>query len=130
MNTPAPTAAPQIARAVAAFERERTGHPPQWVGVVLRGETLVVTLHGTLSPAERALAGSPEGATRVREFHRQLFATCSGPLREAIERLTGVGVREATAEVEPTTGTMVQVFQLAGGLPADNWSGAEPGAEP
>jgi hypothetical protein len=52
-------------------------------------------------------------------------------LREELKRITGVDVREATAEVETTTGTvvqvfttgtMVQVFQLAHSLPADSWS--------
>jgi uncharacterized protein YbcI len=120
------TTARQIARAAVAFERERAGHPPQSVAVVLGGETVVVTLHGALSPAEKALAKSPEGAARLREFHRQLFAACSGPLREQIRRITAAEVREATAEVEPTTDTMVQVFLLAHGIPADAWSGAEP----
>ena len=33
--------------------------------------------------------------------------------RQAIERITGVSVREAAAEVEPATGTVVQVFTTA-----------------
>jgi hypothetical protein len=46
----------------------------------------------------------------VQEFHRQLFLSSCGPLRQEIERITGVAVREAAAEVEPATGTVVQVF--------------------
>jgi hypothetical protein len=30
-------------------------------------------LYGALSPAEQAMAQNPEGAAKVREFHRQLF---------------------------------------------------------
>jgi hypothetical protein len=72
----------------------------------------------------------------VQEFHRQLFGSSSHPLRQEIERLTGVEVREASAEVEPAsgtvvkvfaTGTVVQVFLLARGVPADNWNGGGPG---
>ena len=127
-----PSVAQQIARAAVASQQQRTGHDPQSVAVVLSGDTLLVTLHGALSPAEAALAQSPEGAAQVQEFHRQLFATSADDLRQEIRRITGVEVREATAEVESTTGTvlqvfrtgtMVQVFLLAQGVPAGSWSG-------
>ncbi len=132
MNQSNPTTAQQIGRAAIAFEQLRTGHVPRSVGVVLGEDTLVITLHGALSPAERALAKSSVGAAQVQEFHRQLFNDSSEALRQEIKRITGVEVREATVEVEPatgtmlqvfTTGTMVQVFLLAQGVPADNWSG-------
>jgi uncharacterized protein YbcI len=125
--------AQQIARAAIAFERQRTGHTPKSVTVVLSENTLVITLHGALSPAERALAQSPDGAAQVQEFHRQLFNDSADALRQEIKRITGVAVREATAEVEPTTGavlkafttgTVVQVFLLASNVPADTWSGS------
>src|SRR5262249_17888708 len=67
------TMAQQVADAAGAFERRRTGHVPESVAVVLGEETLVITLHGALSPAERALARTPEGAAQLQEFHRQLF---------------------------------------------------------
>lgn len=89
-----------------------------------------------MSPAERALARSPAGALQVQEFHRQLFTNTCDTLRQEIKRITGVEVREATSEVETTTGTvvhaftngsMVQVFLLAHGLPANTWNGNGPG---
>ena len=129
------TMAQQIAQAASAFERRRTGHAPQRVTVVLSGDTLVITLHGALSPAEKALAQSPAGAAQVQEFHRQLFANSSDTLRQEIQRIFGVEVREATAEVETaigtvvqvfTTGTVVQVYLLARSVSAGTWSGSEP----
>jgi uncharacterized protein YbcI len=132
MNVCDSTMAQQIAQAAHAFESQRSGHAPHSVTVVLSGDTLVVTLHGALTPAEKALAGSPEGAAQVQDFHRQLFASASEPLRQEITRITGVEVREAAAEVETATGTvvhvfttgaLVQVFLLAGHVPADTWSG-------
>ena len=68
-----PTMAQQIAQAAIAFQQQRTGHEPKSVAVVLSEDTLVITLHGALSPAEKALAQSPAGAAQVQEFHRQLF---------------------------------------------------------
>ncbi len=133
MLKPDSTLAQQIAEAAIAFELRRTGHLPASATVVVSEDTLVVTLHGSLSPAEKDLARTPEGAARVQEFHRQLFTSTSEPLRKEIRRITGVEVREATAEVETTTGTvvqaftsgtMVQVFLLARRLPAETWSGS------
>jgi uncharacterized protein YbcI len=103
------------------------------VTVVLSEDTLVITLHDALSPAEKALAKSPAGAAQIADFHRQLFASSSDSLRQEIMRITGVEVREAKAEVETmtgavmqvfATGTVVQVFQLARRVPADTWSGS------
>ncbi len=132
METSDSTVAYQIAQAAIAFEEQHTGHVPKAVTVVLGEETLVITLHGALSPAEQALAQDPAGAAQVQEFHKQLFTNASEPLRQEIKRITGVEVREAAAEVEPssgtvvkvfTTGTKVQVFLLARGVAADSWSG-------
>ena len=134
-----PTMARQIAQAASAFELQTTGHLPKSVTVVLSDNTLVITLHGALSPAEQALAASPTGAAQVQEFHKQLFVTASDTLRQEIKRITGAEVREAAAEVEPTTGTVVRVFTtgtlvhvflLARSVPAGSWSGSEPGDPP
>jgi len=53
MDMPIWTAARRIARAANAFEEQRTGRSPQSVTVVLSEDTLVITLHGMLSPAEK-----------------------------------------------------------------------------
>jgi uncharacterized protein YbcI len=127
--------AQQVAQAAIDFQQRRTGRAPGTVTVVLSGETLVVTLHDALSPAEMALAKNPEGAAQVQEFHRQLFISSAEPLRQEIKRITGVNVREAAAEVEASTGTvvhaftsgaMVQVFLLARSISAETWSNHRP----
>jgi Na+-translocating membrane potential-generating system MpsC-like protein len=79
---------------------------------------------------EKALTNSPAGAAPVQEFHRQLFNNSAAALPQEIKRITGVEVREATAEVEPTTGTVVQVYRLASSVAADTWSGKGSGNRP
>jgi len=125
------TRAQQIARAARVFEQHRTGQAPESVNVVLNEDTLVITLHGALSPAEKILAKTPEGAAQVREYHRWLFDSSSAALRQEIKRITGVEVREASVEVETTSGAVmqtltsgavVQVFLLARRVAADAWS--------
>ena len=139
MDPPERTPAQRIAAAAAEYERRRTGRKPHSVTVVLSGETLVVTLHGALSPAERALAVTPTGAAELQAYRRGLFDTSAAAFRQEIKDITGVEVREAAAEVEPTTGTVVtvfttgtvvQVFLLANGVPTDTWYGGGPGGQP
>ena len=126
------TVAQQVAQAASAFEQRLTGRAPRSVTVVLGQETLVITLHGVLSPAEQVLAQSPAGAVQVQELHQQLFTASLDWLENEIQRITGVAVREAHAEADTrsgtvvrvfTTGTVVQVFLLAGSVPADTWRG-------
>jgi uncharacterized protein YbcI len=104
------TLAQQIAEVASALQQQRTGHAPKAVTVVLSEDTLVVTLHEALTPAEKALAKTPAGAAQVQEFHRQLFAIASDSMRQEIKRITGRDVREAAAEVETATGTVVHAF--------------------
>lgn len=136
MKSTTSTTAQQIAQAAMASELKRTGHSPKSVTVVLTENTLVITLHGVLSEAEKAVAKDPVGAAKVQEFHKQLFLNSSEWLRQEIKRITGESVREATAEVETstgtvvqafTTGTMVQVFLLANSVPTQTWSGTDAG---
>jgi uncharacterized protein YbcI len=121
--------AQQIAQTAIAFEEQRLGRKPTSVTVVLGGDTLVITMHGVLSPAEKALAASPAGATQLQEFHQQLFKLSSDPLRQEIKRITGLEICEvandkAAAAVQVfSVGTVVQVFLLAGRLPAESWDG-------
>ena len=135
MSESGQTIAEQIAEAVTTFQQQTTGHAPKAVTVVLSEDTLVITLHEALSPAEKDLAKTPSGATQVQEFHRQLFMNSSKPLRDEIERITGMEVREAVAEIEPkegavvqafTSSAMVQVFRLANNVPKDSWTGRTP----
>jgi uncharacterized protein YbcI len=132
-GTTRPTIAERLARAASAFEQRLTGHAPKSVTVVLSGETLVITMHGALSPAERAMAQSPSGAAKVQELHREMFLNSADALRLQIKEITGVDVRELAAEIEPTTGTVVkaftsgtvvQVFLMAGDVPTETWSGS------
>ena len=138
METLKLTMSQQVARAASDFQKLRTGHAPKAVDAVLSGDTLVITMHGALSPAEKVLAASPAGAAQVQEYHRQLFTSSSEPLRQEIKRITGVEVRYAIAEIEPLTGAivyafasgnMVQVFQLSHKIPTDAWNKCGPGEQ-
>jgi uncharacterized protein YbcI len=137
MEQPDSSMAKQIAQAAIAFVQRRAGRAPSKVTAVVTNDTLVITLHGILSPAETDLAKNPAGAAQFEELHRKLFDESSEEFLSEIQRITGYSVREANAEIEPTsgtvvkmftTGTEVQVFRLAGQVPTDSWSGDATGA--
>ena len=111
----------ELAELAMAMQAERTGHTPKAVTVVASEETVVLTLHEALTPAEKILASTESGAAKVEQYHRALFAVSCDELRKEIQRLTGRKVREAAVVVEPatgaivhafTSGTVVQIFQL------------------
>jgi uncharacterized protein YbcI len=110
MNNTKTHIAQQLAHVASVLQQQRTGLAPKAVTAVLSEDTLVVTLHDALTPAEKALSQTPEGAAQVQEFHRQLFSSSSEFMRKEIKRITGREVREATAEVETATGTVVHAF--------------------
>lgn len=127
MNDSESIMAKQIAEVAIACQKERTGHAPASVTVVLSEETLVITMHDALTPAEKALALNANGAAQVQEFHRQLFLSSADSLRNEIKRITGRDVRETVAEVATgtvvhafTTGNVVQVFLLTEICPDEN----------
>ena len=72
-----PTMAEQIAQAAKAFQQQRTGHEPKSVSVVLSGDTLVVTLHGALSPPNRLWPKARKGLPRCRSFIGSYLETIS-----------------------------------------------------
>lgn len=128
MSTNRPTMAEQIGHAASAFEQVRTGHVPKSVTVVLTNDTLVITLRGILTHAERVLANTESGASWVREYHRQLFANSSNSLLDEIKRITGISATEPRV-IEGTLVSMfeldavVHVYVLAAAIPLEVWNG-------
>jgi uncharacterized protein YbcI len=110
MNETETNIAQQIAVVASRLQAQRTGHMPKAVSVVISADTLVITLHEALTPAEKALSKSAAGAAKVQDFHRQLFGNSTEEMRQDIKRITGRDVREAAAEIETATGTVVHAF--------------------
>lgn len=134
MNETEPNIAEQLAKAARDYQKRRSGHAPSAVTVILSHDTLVITLAGALTPAEKRMASNPEGRAKVQEFHRLLFADSSAEFREEIKRITGVQVRESIAEIESLTGTVVHaftsgtavhVYQLTDKMALSTWSSQE-----
>lgn len=98
----------QIARAAREFERGRTTESHEWVAIFLNEETVVIALHSALTNVEVTFVGSPAGCARVVADKRRLFAQTA--LHRKIESICGMGVRDTTVEIDPTTSSMVVLF--------------------
>lgn len=120
--------AKKLADVACQFEKHQTGRTPESATAVVVDRSLVITLHGMLSPEELELARTPDGAAQVVERHQQHFLTSCDALRQEIEAITGVPVKEATSKVATQTGTVVYVIQLATDVAASTWS--EPKSNP
>jgi Na+-translocating membrane potential-generating system MpsC-like protein len=92
MNMPGPTMAQQVALAARAFQEQRTGHVPEAVTVVLGEDTLVVTLHGALSPFRFVGTGEAAGST-----HTLVLAPQIHPLYIPAQQMRGPGLPSCRA---------------------------------
>ena len=122
--------AQKVVDAIKRFQTELTGHAPKVITDMWSDETLAVTLHEALSPAEVVMSQNADGAARVQEYHRRLFESSAIGPRKEINRITGVTIRESAVEVETMTGAdvhaftsavMVQVFRLSSVISAETW---------
>lgn len=104
------TLAEEIAQAAMAFQRECTGHAPRRVSVVLGEKTLVITLFEALSPAEKEMGRTPEGATRVREYYRQLFHDSAAAFHERLSQILATDICESAADIHSPVGRLIETF--------------------
>jgi uncharacterized protein YbcI len=110
MSNLVPSIAQQLAQAARTLQEQQTGRIPTSVTVVVSKDTIVVTLHGALSPAEQQLARTPQGAADLQEYYRNLFHNSVPSLLKEIKRITGREMSEAAAEFDPTNGCIVHAF--------------------
>ncbi len=118
----------QIAQSVTTFVEQRLGRKTTSVTVALGGNSLVIAMHGVLSPGEQVLAANPAGAAPLQQFHQQLFQRWSDPLRREIQKITGLELSDAAKDMATvvklrSVGTVVQTFLLVDCLPSDCWGG-------
>lgn len=122
----------QVKDVVTKFQMEMSGHAPTKVTVTLEQETLIVTLIDALSPVEVTLSQTEIGAAQVQEYHDRLFKSSLPGLREELQRVMGVAIKDAAVKFETdngvvthtfVNGTVIQLFRLESGIPVSKWNG-------
>lgn len=126
-HTPQARVARRVAQAAGTFEHLLLGRAPTSVTVVADGPLMVVSLHESLTVAERRLSTTACGSRYVRQLHESLFDESLGSLVRHVFKATGIEFRRAIAHVDPSTGSIIKtfstesdidVFLLGRGLPA------------
>ncbi len=79
----------EIAEAIVAHSRNRTGRGPESIRATLLDDLLIIRQRGTLNPSEAKLASTSEGWDLVMQMRRKLAEMDRDELSERIARLTG-----------------------------------------
>ena len=104
----------QIAAAVSEFQKTQMAVSCESVAVDFHDETLVVTLTGTTSPAERNYARDPRARELLERFYHQLFEVIKPILETRIQEITQRQVRRSRLDIDPESGTGVILAMLTG----------------
>ncbi len=99
-----------VAQSAATFEHLLVGRVPSGATVVAGDNWLVITLHETLTAAERLQARDPAGARRVRQVHAAVFNRGLDPLRRHVIEGTGVVLRGAAVHVDTVNGSILKTL--------------------
>lgn len=104
----------QIAAAVSDFQRTQMAVSCESVAVDFHDETLVVTLRGATSPAERDYARNREARELLEKFYHQLFEVIKPILEARIQEITRRQVQRSRLDIDPESGTGVILATLTG----------------
>ena len=108
----------EISEAIIRFEKEYMGRGPEETKTYLIDDLVLVRLRGVLTPAERNLARSEDGAVRgrtlVKQVRIELLEKSRGLLEQLIGDITGCAVRSLHTDISTVTGERVILFTLDG----------------
>lgn len=77
-----------IREAVGTFWKEILGWNPSKIQVFLAPDQIIVSLRGTLAPAEQKLAATSQGRIRLKQLRSALLDQCRDGLLQAIATAT------------------------------------------
>ncbi|MDI6795071.1 MAG: DUF2294 domain-containing protein [bacterium] len=101
-----------ISEGVVKFELEYMGRGPTDVKTYIIDDMVFMRLKGVLTPAERKLAASSEGATLIKQMRLRLLEDSRLLLEELIKNLTGADIISMHTDISTRTGERVIIFTL------------------
>ena len=105
--------ADMVARAVRGFEADVLEEVASRVDVAMIDDLIIVRLYGVLTPAERRLAGSPNGPALIKQFRSSLLDGERPRLVRAIADITSLEVQEVFTDIHVASRQQVIVLALA-----------------
>ena len=102
----------QISETIIKFEKEYMGRGPVETKAYIIDDMIFIRLKGVLTPAEKQLAKTPEGADLVKKIRVQLLEGSRTLLETMITEILGCQVKSLHTDVSTKTGERVIIFTL------------------
>jgi uncharacterized protein YbcI len=96
------------------------------IAVDCHADTLVITLRGATSPAEKHIARDRSARELLEKFYDKLFDVIKPVLDSKIQEIPGRRVRRSRMNVDPESGAGVILLTLAGEACPEDQPGALP----
>jgi len=104
--------AQKIVRVISDFERKQMSLTPESISVSLEPDTLIVTLKGLTSPAERQLVRAGGSRELLEKFYAEVFASTRASLEAAVEEILCQRVERSRLSLDSESGDGVILFRL------------------
>jgi uncharacterized protein YbcI len=104
----------QILEAVSNFQRTQLAVTCKSLTVDLHPDTLVVTLCGATTPAERDFARDRRARELLEKLYDELFDVIKPILEAKIQEILGRQVRRSRMNIDPESGAGVILITFAG----------------
>ena len=104
----------QIIEAVSSFQETQLAVTCKSIVVDLHADTLVVTLCGATSPAERDFARDRKARELLERFYGELFDVIKPILEAKIQEILRRQVRRSRLNIDPESGAGVILLTFAG----------------
>jgi phosphoenolpyruvate carboxykinase (GTP) len=102
----------RIAEIIGTFERRHMSVSPVAVAVTLGAESVVVSLQGVTSPAERDFAKDREGKRLLDRFYEEIFEVSRPVFETAVADVLGRTIERSTLTVDARRGSAVILISL------------------
>lgn len=102
----------EISRFLIQFTKEHMGRGPEGVRTHIFEDVIFVRLSGVLTPAEKHLVGTPDGARLIKEMRLKLMEGSREALEGMVEQQTGGKVISLHTDLSTRTGEEILVFVL------------------
>ena len=104
----------QIVEAVSSFQRTQLAVTCKSITVDFHADTLVITLCGATSPAERDFARDRRTRELLEKFYDELFDVIKPILEARIQEILGRQVRRSRMKIDSESGAGVILLTFAG----------------
>ena len=102
----------KISEEIIKIEKDFMGREPIETRTYIIKDAVFVRLNGVLTPAEKQLAKTADGADLIKETRIQLLQGAGGLLKNSITEITGLSIKSFHSDLSTRTGEKIIVFVL------------------